>query len=57
MSEPNNIVPTGWRREFADQEIIPIKGFAFMLVRVTKRGLTFRKVNPKPHPPHEEQTN
>ena len=51
MTEPPKIIPQGWRREFADKEIIPIKGFAFMLVRVTKRGLTFRKVKQQPKQP------
>lgn len=41
--------PPAWKSQFQDGEIIPIKGFNFIIVQITKRGLTFRYAKePKP---------
>lgn len=47
MKPPKSIPLTGWKRDFADKEIIPIKGHGFMVVSVTKRGLALRHVRPE----------
>ena len=47
MSEPDKIIPAGWKRDFKNGEVFLLKNHEFMVVAVTRRGLAFRKVTNK----------
>jgi len=49
MKLKTSIPLTGWKREFQDGELIPIKGHGFSVVKITKRGLALRHVKSPSH--------